>query len=134
MNKERILRLADRISKGSRMKLPRYRQDTWLDDYSGYHLNKVKDIKELDKEGWCKTTACIAGHTLIMKLQEVGLRGPKDISGEYVNIADVAQRYLSLTDLQADKLFMGVPSNASAKQAAKVLRNLVETGDVNWKV
>lgn len=117
MDKERILHLADVIEKGS--------------DQLGFNMafyEYLTSNPDLDMSGHkCGTVACIAGwavHTF-----------PPD--DRYATAWTAARDQLGLTTFQADQLFEpsvdAAYEKATPEIAAKVLRHLAETGEVEWE-
>jgi len=120
----RILRLADMIEKSET-----YDQRKWT---------CPGNAKEP-----CDTPACIAGHACV-------LTGAKSLScdswefdGHIYETPVLAQAWMGLSDDEADELFTpsprlvngpDAPCTPTPELAAKVLRNFVETGDVNWMI
>ena len=119
MNKANILRIADAIEKHEIEDLGFH--------MAAFHITGI--YADLSGHG-CKTTACIAGWTL-------SLLKPK---WEDLNAHDIeqgARSILGLDQEQAEDLFY-LPdymsrNSVTAKQAARTLRHLAETGEVDWK-
>lgn len=125
MNVENILKVADAIEGHTIRKLGFHMGD-WVtsgyDDLSGQQ---------------CGTTACIAGWTsLLMSRRKAAPRSPsvflftRDVMSE-------ASAWLDLDYHSADDLFYAVNSpvdrhKITSSQAVAVLRNLAETGEVDW--
>jgi hypothetical protein len=87
----------------------------------------------------CGTVACIAGHAAIMAHPEAPTNAfdMESYGGE--DLHTIATTYLGLTELQASELFTPRYNGTrvdyaivTAEQAAAVLENLIETGEVTW--
>jgi hypothetical protein len=119
MNKNRLLLLADVIERG---KAPEAHPDLTF-DMGQFWVGGVG--------AGCGTTACIAGWAVVeFARDEKLIRAPK--------MADKAQKLLGLDAAQAHELFYAVGRdvamwNITPKHAAFTLRNLAETGVVDWK-
>lgn len=96
-----------------------------MEDY--FHWNDDENGHE------CQSPSCIAGHILYMT-------GKKT---DYYGVADTAAEIAGLNSSQREELFIpdtGLyyavksPWDVTAKEAAKVIRNLVETGKVDWTI
>jgi hypothetical protein len=142
MNKERILQLADFIENGKAVEadLGFNMTDFW--EPQAHALSE-------DKSGHdCGTVACIAGHALFLT-GKATVGKPKTVP----SVAIEAARWLGLEDMGemnevADQLFYGWSpgdqyvrglyavdmSRVTPADAAKVLRNLAETGKVDWTI
>lgn len=108
MNKERILALADYLE----TKVPP----------SGFNMGQW-----LSRRGECGTVACVAGWCVVAN----GL----DMKLSFLPVFDEARDWLELDQAMAYKLFLpqGIPNAEASKEAAiAVLRELAETGSVNW--
>lgn len=86
---------------------------------------------EKNKDNWCGTSCCIAGYVYQTVVDNTGY----EVSP--VEVSRVAQRELGLDKKQARLLFH--PANCgdwaliSPAQAAKAVRNLIETGMPQWE-
>lgn len=127
----------------------------------GGYIRDVRDELEFGDEvkthvgHQCGTTACIAGWASLHVTKEGTLLSKGRTSNEIYEVADeldgtdlstyatAAQNILGLDDDQAALLFepmnFGDHGNhdwdeVTPRQAAKVLRHLVKTGDVDWGV
>lgn len=96
-------------------------------------LDKTKPEK-FNMHEWCGTTCCIAGHALIMA------RKSRDDMRFWGDAMYWARSYLDLSELVARELMWPAPVqhmtfrwNATPKQAAKVIRHLIKTGEVDWQ-
>lgn len=114
MNRERIRELADVIEK-----LPH----TEIDDASGFNMGNYVHV--------CGTPCCIAGWTVAVA------KGWETITWR-VAYYDVAANHLGLTGQQAEDLFRPFShvrlQDVTPAHAAAVLRNLADTGVVDWSV
>ena len=115
MNKQRMLRLADRLEKI---------------DPNKFDMNAFADKRE------CGTTCCVAGHALLMagwKLGEadvweaVAFVSRRGVEVHTSQVGDYAQEYLGLTEPQAKKLFYSGWKRTN-KDAARIIRNMVKNG------
>lgn len=83
----------------------------------------------------CGTVACIAGWSALwQRMDGKGLlkQARQGVGGDEHS---VAEEILGLDGDQADDLFLSdTGSNITPKMAAKVLRNLADTGQVDWTV
>ena len=91
-----------------------------------------------EREEGCGSPACIAGWTLALFTSEANESG-------HVNGIDMACAVLGLTSRQTDALFTpdtktaffhaeeGSPRYISRDRAVRQLRQLAETGKVNWR-
>lgn len=108
MNRERLRKLAQRLDKTPREKFT--------------------------MTTWCGSRCCIAGHALIMA------RKPRD-PFFWVDVRYAAADYLGLDYHTADILMtpdmnpgsVDAIEGSAPKQAAKVIRNLIKTGKVEWE-
>lgn len=124
MNKENILFVADLIEKQPK---------TEIHSKSGFTMEfYVHD---------CGTPACIAGWAVAANR---GMGGNDDIrsaAGEKSTIRTVseeAREYLGIDEEVGEALFLGFESRIDLRkitpmQAVDVLRNLAETGEVDWQ-
>lgn len=130
MNKERILALADLIET-----LTYRNEDNWApDSFNMGRYSYTYDPNTDEESGHvCDTPACIAGWAYAMKNNfDENLNWIKFESG-------MSAEYLGLTSEQASELFYGRGFSAakrdievSPEEAAKTLRHLAETGEVDW--
>lgn len=112
MNHEAIIELANALEQG----LPNVRFDLfdWLELRS------------------CGTQACIAGHAVILRK---GLAYASKMNAH--RIALEAEEILGLDRGKANDLFTPAPGEGylnDPRRAARVLRHLAETGDVDWNI
>lgn len=129
MNKERLLQLANVLESDKAAK--HFNMDFFF-SHDGYVQPSVPVSINKELEGHCGSVACIAGWT-VGHFHPDGILFPFEISQQ-------AAWLLGLDNIQKIKLFTpGVPESnefdpykASAKQAAKVVRHLAETGEVDW--
>jgi hypothetical protein len=89
-----------------------------------------------DDEGhMCNTKGCVAGHTLIVTR---GLSAKQLLAKRVSGICAPAQDDLGIGPKQATALFSGSAGGASKQptsaQAARTLRHLAKTGQVDWSV
>lgn len=132
MNKKRILKLADVIETEAGQHGLGFNMDTYLNSVD-------KDISGHN----CGTVACIAGWTTFLFDPRGRLRSPARASKDAIaannsstrtgDFHNTAGDILGLTEIEANELFL--PSafdDPTPAQAAKVLRHLAETGEVEW--
>ena len=128
MNKERILQLADHLEKPETVE--HFNMTTFVSASKAGYIPSEAPIGELINN--CGTTACIAGHAHV-------LFAPMNA---WVDI-DFPQscELLGIDDRRAYDLFRHfyIPTKDGKREvtnldAAKVLRNHVETGEVDWSV
>lgn len=113
--------------------------DTWVLGPALYSIMRADRqhvqtmVNQMETTGGCGTTACIAGHAAIIgfALGEIG-------GFNYGTVADNARDWLGLDDDQADKLFLPESRTGGTRQATipkvlSVLKNLRDTGRVDWK-
>lgn len=106
-------------------------------------LNQLADALEnglpgvrFDVADWlairsCGTTACIAGHAIIL----AGLAGSSEAIEDLPSFSGPAREWLELNDWNASELFYGgIDELATAPMAARVVRHLASTGEVDWSV
>ena len=131
MNKARILELADKIDG-----LPSLSWDDSDRLYRGRHAFNMGSAKHD-----CGTPACIAGWAAHMYCGG-------ETRGEWDDDLDDAEEALGLTHDQGTELFVpvvksvahyraknpGDPGFVTSEHAAAVLRNLAETGEIDWTV
>lgn len=134
MNVENILKLAEVLESPAAEE--HFDMSSWLDHNGDHDLPDEITYNEMIKD--CGTVACIAGWaTVLAKGDEI----VKEENYEFGIGAD----YLDLEYTQAKHLFTpGVfitvdgeevsAYAATPKQAAKVLRHLAATGEVDWDV
>ena len=117
MNKEMLLELADRIEES--------------ETYS-----------QSDYYTWCRAPACIAGHCVTMHPEFVEFveEAYCICEGSYQHIRILARKMLELEKNQAAKLFRAYPPGpvnshtpVTNATAARVLRRLAKTGQVEWE-
>jgi hypothetical protein len=119
VNVERILALADLIEK---------QPHTKIEDDSGFNMDRYRHD--------CGTPACIAGWAASVESGNIG----GYIPGAGYTWA-TAQNFLGLRETQAQHLFAPYGADfdlydwvdITPKMAATTLRNLAETGEVNWR-
>ncbi len=119
MNVENILKVADAIEQHS---IP----DLGFNMYD-YAINLASYGEGIaDNSGHnCGTTACIAGWAVAVRDNTSEI--------ERSDFFDEARDYLELTERQAHSLFLGNMSpKTTPAQAVKVMRNLAETGVIDW--
>jgi hypothetical protein len=138
MNQPRILYLAHVLENGlaAKIGLGFNMADFWEPHAHDRHLS--------DKTGHnCGTVACIAGHAVFL----AGKATVGKLRGE-LGVPDEAAKWLGLDAgvfKEANQLFYGWNQTGTGiysvkmekvtpADAAKVLRNLVETGEVNWSI
>lgn len=122
MNKERLLQLADHLE------TPAVAEH--FDMLHSIHAPDIMpeqedNINVKDAITHCGAVACIGGWAVV-------LFNPDASYGE--TTAGDAQELLDLDDTQGYELFFShTQSWITPKQAASVIRNLVETGEVDWE-
>ena len=112
--------------------------------------------KDATADNWCGTTCCIAGAAIAferpdyvaMNIRSSAALWGDDEEGDEVDVLDPARDLLGLTEDQADTLFIpwncdrsdqqeAVPapweSSISPAWAARTIRHLIATGEVDWK-
>lgn len=135
MNKDKILAVADAIEKLAVNGNP----------IPGLGFNMAGWAAEVDEEGpqfidrskhGCGTTACIAGWTVAL---EARVTPAKLMNIGNIEIAEMAEQILGLDSYTATALFYSYGRNRNLEmeeitpeEAVAVLRNLAETGDVDW--
>lgn len=137
MNRENVEKLIEALEK-----------DTFQDRGVGFNMgvfmmvhngiNKVADFRDEP----CRTVACIAGHAYLLKSIEEEAPGTWEQITGYGHrcgfaVSRQAQIWLDLDGWTAEELFN--PSfrpidRIGPDMAVKVLRNLLETGEVDWRV
>jgi hypothetical protein len=138
MNKENILKLAEVLESPAAEK--HFCMGTWFNDRAhedGLPINETfaHSINN------CNTTACIAGWCAVLAVPDriVG-RKNSEWEGHTWNgdtVFEVGRAYLELDPNAAERLFAPrgrAIAEDDPKQAAKVLRHLAETGEVDWSV
>ena len=119
MNKERILQLADHIEK---------QLHTAFEDKKGFNMSTFTHM--------CGTPSCIAGYAAAFNL------GFNDENQQVISDVEInASHWLALDSEIAIQLFFPIEHahvddwcKITPKHAATVLRNLAETGIVNWNI
>ena len=120
MDVQRILEFADLLDQ---LDPSVFKMDAWLDDDVWLYGGPVT----------CNTTACIAGHAVFMFGSKADycnfMEKPSSAEG-------IGQRLLGLTESQANDLFQDYPAYGGImpSQAARVLRHLAQTDEVDWKI
>lgn len=123
-------------------------------------LRKLPDDVGFDINSWgnshaCGTTACIAGHLVLMN--RVSFQGAHlskwtqgsggliyegsmvhvRYRGKVMRVGDYAAQHLGLTLAQATALFYVDPpslrSSVTNQHAVQAIENLIQTGDPNWE-
>jgi hypothetical protein len=131
MNKERLIQLAEVLESPAAEK--HFDMKEWI-EHTGYHdLPEGITIAEVMID--CGTVACIAGWATV-------LARPNEPYSAIIDEFSLAAEYLDLEYFIAKSLF--TPScttdegtqayDADPKQAAKVVRHLAETGEVDWSI
>lgn len=125
MNKERLTQVAEWLEAGA----PERR----------FNMNRLLDISfATDTTNWCGTECCIAGYVVTRFAPEDVVMMEQNSNADYF-----AGELLDLEPEKADQLFYPKDSHArqledwsaiTPQQAATVVRNLVETGDVDWEI
>lgn len=113
MHKHKILALADKIEQSST-----FNMNMWWHD--------PKDPNQRMDEHWCATPACIAGHH----------HTPAQYYASACNHEELFAQDLDIPLYDANEICCPVAAyafSASALQAAWLLRNYVETGEVDWR-
>lgn len=135
MNKERILAVAAAIENYS---IPGFGFDMrdFISSTAFEAAFMGDDSREIDQDPFgheCKTTACIAGYTLLLFAPERAGRGEA--------VSDIAANLLGIEhDIVAqNRLFYMIDAqrgwdDATPELAAQVLRNLAATGEVDWDI
>lgn len=105
-------------------------------DIDWYDEPAEKLVARMQEKGDCGTTACLAGHAVILKSAAEG-----DYSGKYgkYEAKEQARSWLGLTAKQADLLFEPRTESDylisfSREQAIETLERLRNTGKVYWPV
>ena len=116
----------------------RYNQSQW-DEYGVQHyLDKELDDFDLVAYSNCGTNACIAGHAVIMFGTKEGLAKHTRDGLKGISVMKYGVELLGLNPGIQRELFLGKPFGARADaqpdEAAHVLRNLADTGEVEWKM
>lgn len=133
LNKDNILAVADAIEARTRVGIG-FTMDYFIVERR--YIAGAREIPpaEASKEEDCGTVACIAGWCNLMN-------GKSETTGTF----RFASKWLGLAAAQHDELFFAsnhpdwdenteVLSAISAEQAVRTLRNLAETGKVDWTV
>lgn len=139
-NKERLLALADIVEKGHHKFNGVHAalvMNEWLDltknpgsiqnEIDGYEREdlQVPDIHN------CNTIACIAGFTCL--LFDYAEASRTDENKPAYDVESKARSLLELSGRDACDLFHGrINAGVTGPNAAKVIRNFAETGEVDW--
>lgn len=100
-------------------------------------------LKQMETEGGCGTTACLAGHAVLIKAAEEGerlgptgrLKNPPSYGlGLGGDVDTRAQRWLGLSNDQAIDLFYRLDSDLTPEDTIPVLEHLRDTGEVDWSL
>lgn len=104
-----------------------------------FNMNRLLDISfTTDTTNWCGTECCIAGYVVTRFAPEDVVMVEKNGSADHL-----AGELLDLEPEMADQLFYPKDSHSrqiedwsaiTPEQAGVVVRNLVETGDVDWEI
>jgi hypothetical protein len=121
MNKERLTQVAEWLEAGA----PERR----------FNMNRLLDTETTtDRTNWCGTECCIAGYVVTRFWPEDVVMAEKDGSAD-----TLAGEILDLEPEMADRLFY--PRNTvedwsaiTPEQAALVVRNLLQHGEVDWEI
>ena len=97
-------------------------------NFDPYRINFRATLQKM-KKGECDTTACIAGHAVLLKKAETT---GSDCTYNTVTTADEAAKWLGLTILQKHELFYEMDHEIKPSDVIPVLRNLKKTGRVDW--
>ena len=121
-------------------------------NYGIVYTMKDPDAEFIEKDNICKTTCCIAGyvaHTMNNPLEDcfstleyshnkLWAAGKKEAfygtEGNWTGTKEVAMDILGLEYDVATELFENYPLGIAPNGAAKVIRNLIETGKVDWSI
>lgn len=122
MNIERINALADLIEQ---------QPQSLHDDQPGFNMNRFVHH--------CGTPSCIAGWAAWEALQRPANIQETWREGErYRDVEDEAREYLGIDAETAGRLFWGTDGiklePITKEQAARVLRHLAQTGEVDWSI
>ena len=122
MNKDRILRLAERVEK-----MPH------LSD-AGYPLSPTARVFSMHKYYFdCGAPACIAGHAEVMAEEEYGKNfGVGNFFHTPQNTADYLELGYDIATELCEPSGFGALTRITPQHAAACLRHLVETGEVEW--
>ena len=136
MNVENILKVADAIEARSIAWLG-FNVRSWYADRN----DGISGIEYKDQSGHkCGTVACIAGWATAVEIGETGLteefeairlRGKQLIN---LPLVSTPEEFLGIDQEQANDLFYGAEDDTTPEKAVIVLRNLAETGVVDWTV
>lgn len=138
MNKENLLKVAELVEKGSHKFNgihAAFNMANWIEvdidkDIPLYLAYKKRT--DVEDPHVCNTTACIAGFAALLSDYETFKHA--DCITPADEIVSAAREYLGLTEEQAEDLFCGYTSGyVTGPQAAKVIRNFVETGKIDWE-
>lgn len=128
LNVERLSELADWLEAGAPHKHITFKMNHFIDP------KLIDSTKPCTKDNICGTACCIAGAATMFYHPEV-FHVYTDVVMD-VNYHDLAREALGLNDDQARQLFYANLSDLdyiTPEWAAKVIRNLIKTGKVDWK-
>jgi len=136
MNVENILKVADAIEARSIAWLG-FNVRSWYADRN----DGLSGIEYKDQSGHkCGTVACIAGWATAVEIGEtvlteefeaIRLRGKQLVN---LPLVSTPEEFLGIDEDQANDLFYGAEDDTKPEKAVRVLRNLAETGVVDWTV
>lgn len=139
MNKERLLQLADVIEKGHHKFNgihAAFNMSGWMDTPTNMEDDEILDFfrevnipnREDIPKHECNTTACIAGFACLLWDYDEAKKDKPDYGYSFK-----ARMYLDLTEYQAETLFCTYTTeDVTGAEAARVIRNFVETGRIEW--
>ncbi len=118
-----------------------------------FNMNEWLEVRAQPGGHWCGTSCCIAGAALqfgdpeLLNTLVAERVSPDIVTSRYVtignrsNVPQLAGQLLGLDEDEADKLFMPwdyypdtYDETITPDKAALVIRNLIQTGEVDWTV
>ena len=145
MNTERINQLADDLDKVQAVNPKGFNMSTWgygmiasLCNLPDYNSVSFQAIALDDRIDYCGTAGCIAGWTTLLHGETYHAEQPMVFARRYLELDEEMAPYLFMPneheDDASDDYNAGrvIYAQINAGMAAKVLRHLAATGDVDW--
>lgn len=133
MNKENFTKLIKCLKEAAGAKTrPKFDMSDWVIGFSTFERSAGNiDTKIEPKEGFCGTSACIAGHAAILS----GVTNKALLDDQY-DVRGEAKEWLGIGDVDAEKIFdpnlVIDLSKLTVEESIVMLENYKETGKVVW--
>ena len=142
MNVERINQLADDLDKVQAVNASQFNMSNWgyamFEGISAFDSMESPTISTDDLIRQCGSAGCLAGWTALLYGQPLNANNPQVFASQYLELNEVVTDELFTPkehneDEDDDANFGSlIYGDITAGRAAKVLRHLAATGDVDW--